>query len=235
MVVLRVSTYHRLLVDSSLSPQLPSGGSRVLPDAMTHYVNRQAPGALRLQKEVTGIKEVGPGQIQVQVLDEATPRVYKHVICTLPLPVLRTLDIDEAGLSVQQTNALRQLQYGPACKIGIKFKTPWWTDQLGIVGGQSYSDRCIRTTVYPSYGLDTDKTSVLIASYTWTHDALRLAALINPRPEAAERASARLKELVLREVARVHGVQYDMLVEQYVDHFAWDWTVDPLTQGARST
>lgn len=201
---------------------------------MAEYIHQQAPDALKLNKEVTSIRELSPGQIQVQVLNETSPRVYKHVICSLPLPVLRTLDIDQAGLSVKQTNALRQLQYGPACKIGIKFKTAWWTDLLKIVGGQSFSDRCIRTTVYPSYGRDEDKTTVLIASYTWTHDALRFSALINPPPEMSERAAARLKELVLRDLARVHHVEYDMLVDEYVDHFAWDWTNNPLTQGARA-
>lgn len=222
------------MLNALADPHTASGGSRVLPDAMTKYINQQAPGALQLNKEVTGIKEVGPGQLQVQVLGEDQPRTYKHVICTLPLPVLRTLDIDNAGLNVKQTNALRQLQYGPACKIGVKFKSAWWTDKLDIVGGQSYGDRCIRTTVYPSYGLDEDKTTVLIASYTWTHDALRWSALINPPPEQAERASARLKELVLRDLARVHNVEYGTLVNEYKEHFAWDWTNDPLTQGTRA-
>ncbi|KAG8981688.1 hypothetical protein FRB90_007069, partial [Tulasnella sp. 427] len=30
----------------------------------------------------------------------------------------------------------------------------------------------------------------------------------------------------------IHNVSYDFLNEQYEDHFGWDWTHDPLTQGA---
>lgn len=215
---------------------LISGGSQVLTDAMTKYLHKHAPKALQLKKEATAIVKLGMFsdlRMLVDVRgDPPLPRRYNHVICTLPLPVLRTLDIDLAGLDVNQTNALRQLQYGPACKIGVKFKTAWWTDQLDIVGGQSYGDRCIRTTVYPSYGLDKDKTTVLIASYTWSHDALRFAGLINPTPEMAEEAAVRLKELVLRDLAHVHKVDRQMLEDQYVDHFAWDWYSSPLAQGS---
>lgn len=37
-----------------------------------------------------------------------------------------------------------------------------------------------------------------------------------------------VKDLVLRDLARIHNVSYDFLFEQYEDHFGWDWTHDPL-------
>lgn len=153
---------------------------------------------------------------------------YDHVISTIPLTTLRTLDIDNARLNFKQKNALRLLQYGPSIKVGIKFKKNWWKD-LNIKGGQSYADRNIRTVVYPSYGLPdaVDPTAVLIASYCWTHDAIRMGALINAGPEA----EMRLKNLVLRDLAAIHNLEYDFLDGLYVEHFAFDWTHDPLTQG----
>jgi len=42
----------------------------------------------------------------------------------------------------------------------------------------------------------------------------------------------RLKELVLRDLAEIHDVKYETLLEEYVNHFAYDWTHNPLTQGA---
>ena len=91
---------------------------------------------------------------------------------------MRTLDLTQVGRSIMQSNALRQLQYGPSIKIGIQFTEPWWTTgdvkdgkPIGIVGGQSFTDPPIRTVVYPSYGVNTPGSapfSVLIASHCWT-------------------------------------------------------------------
>ena len=85
---------------------------------------------------------------------------YSHVISTIPLPVVCTVNLTQAGLSIMQSNALRQLQYGPSIKIGIQFTEPWWTSgadedgkPIGVVGGQSFTDPPFRTVVYPSYGL----------------------------------------------------------------------------------
>lgn len=134
-----------------------SGGSRVLSDFMTRYINKQRPNALQLGKRVTEIYYASPDEVpslftpvRAKVEGESQAREYGHVISTLPVPVLRSLHIDDAGLDVNQAYALRQLQYGPSEKIGIKFRTQWWRtakgkqgdgDPLDIIGGQSYSDR----------------------------------------------------------------------------------------------
>lgn len=162
----RVSTFLCLNGDEMRAEQLDSpflslyflrcsGGSRVLPDFMTKYINKQRPNALQLGKRVTEIYYAAPDEVtsvltpvRVRVEGEDRPREYGHVISTLPLPVLRSLSIDDAGLDIKQTNALRQLQYGPSEKIGVKFRTQWWRtgkdvngQPLNIIGGQSFSDR----------------------------------------------------------------------------------------------
>lgn len=124
---------------------------------MKTYIDKRRPNAIQLNKRVTGIKAAADNDhitresgIYVRVDGEDETRRYHHVISTLPLPVLRSLDIDQARLDIRQYNALRQLQYGPSEKIGVKFRTQWWQDgsvrtingeALNIVGGQSYSDR----------------------------------------------------------------------------------------------
>ncbi|KAG8979970.1 hypothetical protein FRC05_007413 [Tulasnella sp. 425] len=223
------------------------GGSHVLPDAMKTYIDKKNSEAIQLNKRVVGIKAAANNDrinresgIYVRVAGEEKSRQYHHVISTLPLPVLRSLDIEQAQLDIHQYNALRQLQYGPSEKIGVIFKSQWWRtaktingEKLNIVGGQSYSDRCVRTVVYPSYGTslnpDTEPESrVLIASYSWTHDALRLGALIS----AGDKCKEQVKDLVLRDLAAIHNMRYEFLQEQYVDHFGWDWQHDEYTQGA---
>lgn len=222
------------------------GGSRVLPDAMRNYIEKYNPDSLWLNTRVTGLRTVGSDEVDgITVLVGDKPRTFEHVISTIPLPVFRTLDIDDPRLfNVQQTNALRQLSYGPSIKVGIKFKSQWWAEKgLDIVGGQSYTDRNIRTTVYPSYGIEgPHKTTVLIASYTWTSDAAVLGALVSPKTSDAaafgglvspnEECRERLRELVLRDLARVHNVDVAMLQDQFVDIFPWAWQNDYNTQGA---
>ena len=120
---------------------------------------------------------------------------------------------------------IRLLSY----KIGIRFHEPWW-EQLGIVGGQSYTDLPIRTTVYPSYPSGTgSKSRVLIASYCSSQDAERLGVLINGDGTAQPE---RIK-LVMNDLAAVHKCDVEKLWELYTpgDYFAWDWLHDPLTMG----
>ncbi|KAG8910088.1 hypothetical protein FRC00_008904 [Tulasnella sp. 408] len=202
---------------------------------MTRFLENSAPGTLQTSKVVKAIRAVQSKRIEILVEGEAETRRYGHVISTVPPPVLRTLDIDEAGFSNSQRSALRQVSYVPAVKIGVKFKSQWWKnwvgkdgEQLNITGGESYTDRMIRLVVYPSYGLEgPDLTTVLIASYVWASDATYLGSLINSGVEA----DMRLKTIVLQDLARLHNIPLSMLEGEYVDHFAFNWQHDPFAQG----
>ncbi|KAI6126499.1 hypothetical protein F5141DRAFT_1247376 [Pisolithus sp. B1] len=213
------------------------GGSEVLPRKMAEVVNLER---IHFDKRVTAIRPASdnPGLQKtikivipgagVEVSTNRESRVYSHVISTLPLPVLRSIDTEEAGLNILQKNALRQLQYGPSVKIAILFKEAWWTTKLDIVGGQSFTDLPIRTIVYPSYGVGPNASRVLIASYCWTTDAERLGSLATPEKVEV------LKELVLRNLAEVHGppITYEFLRSRFIDIHIKDWTHDALTMGA---
>ncbi|KAG8950324.1 hypothetical protein FRC04_007766 [Tulasnella sp. 424] len=242
--------------------QCLDGGSQVLTDAMTNFIEQHSRGSLKRNTRVTGlrtIRNVRDHVVGINVQTGESTRAFRHVISTIPLPVFRTLDLNDKRLfNIQQTNALRELSYSEAVKIGIKFKSQWWAAEgLDIVGGQSYSDTNIRTTVYPSYGLqDPDKTTVLIASYAWTSDAGALAALVSPTDAARRRlreiidsggeppewlkdlakseeeVRERLKDLVLRDLSLVHNVDMNMLKAEFDEMFPWAWQNDPLTQGA---
>jgi len=166
-----------------------------------------------------------------------SPQSYSAVISTVPLPRLSVMDLSGVDINANyaQWSAIRELQYGPSIKVGIKFTTPWWETELPkkIHGGQSFTDRPLRTIVYPSYPANAapeNMSKVLIASYCWTQDAERLGALMNgdgtARPE--------LIDLIFRDLAEVHGVTVEWLLQFYTpgDYFAWDWLHDPLTMGA---
>jgi monoamine oxidase len=209
------------------------GGAQVLSNYMEEYIRQRKKNAIAFDKHVTAIAQterLGKPVMKVKVAGETEPRTYGSVISTLPLPVLRTLDLKDCDLMPMQTNALRELDYGPSIKVGIKFKSQWWTEKFNIVGGQSFTDRPIRTIVYPSYGTSKPPlTTVLIASYCWTYDAERTGALIATGEKYYD---AQLKALVLRDLADVHRIDVCRLEEEFVEIFSWDWNHDPRTMGA---
>ena len=156
---------------------------------------------------------------------------YSHVISTLPLSVLRIIDLSGAGLNVMQKNALRALKYNPATKIAILFKSNWWTTKLGIVGGQTITDLPICAIVYPSYGVDSSAPSkVLIAGYARGEDAHRIGSLSTMKNREV------LLDLVLRNLAEAHrglhpDVTYAYLKDQFVDMHVKDWKSEEHAMG----
>jgi monoamine oxidase len=204
-----------------------SGGSNEIAQKMYDSIRTRA--KVRFEKRVTKI-EKGLNSSMAVTTSDRTTRTYSQVISSIPLPCLNMVDLDGLSLNWDIKSALRALAYGPATKIGIMFTQNWW-EPLGIVGGQSYTDSLLRTVVYPSYPESGPKSRVLIVSYCWTQDALRMGSLFATDP-ASEKI---LLNLVLDELQKVHGFS----VRQYYDEktcriFPWNWYSDNLTLGMSS-
>lgn len=205
-----------------------SGGSQKIVDGMLASLNLTAE-ELSLNSKVVRIQS-GDGLVEVTSIDDlgnTKTDAFGHVITTTTLPCLQTIDTTGADLDYEQTSALRELAYGSAVKIGVKFRTAWWLDQDAMPygplnGGQSVTDRLVRTVVYPSYGAE-QRSTVLIVSYTWTSDAIRWGPLLDD--------PARLKDIVLRDLADIHDVPRAFLEDQWVDHYPFSWTNSPYTMG----
>src|SRR5436189_4407840 len=91
---------------------------------------------IHLQKRVNKI-EVKSGSVQVEVEGSSQPREYRHVILTVPLSYLQTVNLKDAGLSYNQKVAIRNCHYEPSVKVGMKFRSRWWEElPLPIKGGQ---------------------------------------------------------------------------------------------------
>ena len=214
-----------------------SGGAHEIAECMAKYILSRSPNAITFSSRVTSIalNTNGSNPRMDVVTNNTDHHQFSHVISTIPLPVLRTIDLSQADLSVMQSNALRELNYGPSVKIGLQFKTAWWTtgtdlagQPLNIVGGQSYTDTPLRTIVYPSFGnVQAGTTTTLIACYCWTEDATRMGALI-------EKDETTLLNLVLRELAGIHNLSIEFLRGQLIGSKGWSWSHDPYTMGEHS-
>ena len=157
---------------------------------------------------------------------------YSNVISTMSFGCLRMVDLDNLYLSNGQREAIRLLTYTPSIKIGLQFKSAWW-EKLGIVGGQSSTDRPIRDIVYPSYGPDAShrnnqKSNCMIASYNGMQDSQRLGGLMKGRNTPEEKI---LLHLVMRDLAAVHNKTTEELWEEYEDYHLWDFYRDEFQLG----
>jgi len=208
------------------------GGSYEIADSMAKYILSRKPNAITFNSRVTSIAYNGKSGVNVTT-NHTEHHHFSHVISTIPLPVMRIIDLSKAELSPMQANAIRELNYGPSVKIGLQFKTAWWTTgtdrdgkPLNIVGGQSYTDRPLRTIVYPSFGnVQAGETTTLIASYCWTDDATRMGALVDHDDKT-------LLNLVLNDLAEIHNVDVGFLRGELIGHKGWSWDHDPYTMGA---
>ncbi|KAK7678543.1 hypothetical protein QCA50_018415 [Cerrena zonata] len=211
-------------------------------DGGSDHIVREMEGQLHtkpiLNRPVVKIERVDDSHMQVTYLDDngnEHHRNYPHVISTVPLGCLQTIDTDNAGLLYGQREAIRSLQYDASTKIGIKFEKRWWQDPtvMGegrtIQGGQSSADIPIRVCVYPSYGLDCPSApGVLLASYTWAQDARRFGSLAQGQNTAADKD---LLKITLNNLEKLHRIPQSKF-GKVVDHKTHAWYNDRYSRGA---
>ncbi|KAF5325024.1 hypothetical protein D9619_010095 [Psilocybe cf. subviscida] len=205
-------------------------------DGGSDHIAREMAKKLKVQpilhKRVTKMVDTGDA-IAVTVAGEHEPRIYDQVISTVPLSCLSGINVEDCELFYSQKQAIRSLQLMASTKIGIKFATRWWQDpavmgDTTIRGGQSSTDIPIRSCVYPSYGLDCkDAPGVLIASYSWSQDALRLGALASGSKEDQEE----LLRLTLDNLSKLHNIPQERF-GPVLDFFAHNFYTDPYARGA---
>lgn len=199
---------------------------------MTRYILRRKHDAICLDSKVTSIGLSNDGCLVDVVTNDTDLHHFSHVISTIPLTVLRTIDTSNAKLTPLQYAAIRTLAYDSCVKVGMQFRTAWWTtgvdkngNPLKIVGGQTYTDKPVKTIIYPSYGdIRAGKTTTLIAGYCLSDDSRGFAAIV-------EKDHAELTNVVLHDLAEIHNVTVEFLRNELIDTFAWSWSSDPYSMG----
>jgi monoamine oxidase len=156
-------------VDMQASMQQPVGGMDRIPAAFASRLG----GVIRLNAEVTRIARRGEG-VAISYTDRATGRAQEaagdYCICTIPLPVLRTITSD---FSPAVREAIRTVPYGDAVKVAFESER-WWQHEDQIYGGLGFPDRETSVVWYPSGGFSQRK-GIILGCYNWDDEASRFA------------------------------------------------------------
>ncbi|MGW2587059.1 flavin monoamine oxidase family protein [Streptomyces virginiae] len=100
-----------------------------------------------------------------------------YVIVAIPFSALRFCSI-EPLMSYPKRRAVTELHYFAATKVLLEFKTRFWeTGPIGFTGGSNVSDSPSRFTYFPSHSPDGSPGGVVLASFTWSDDAMRWDSL----------------------------------------------------------
>jgi monoamine oxidase len=135
-----------------------------------------------------------------------------YCVCTIPLPVLSTIQKD---LSQPVQSAVSAVSYDAAGKIGLQFKRRFWEQDDEIYGGRSWTDQEIGQLIYPSHGFAGSK-GVLVGYYLDFGRTMR------------ERPPAERQRLAVEQGARIHP-QY---TTEFETAFSVSWHRVPWSRGS---
>ena len=86
--------------------------------------------------------------MRISINGTESPQEYAAIVSTVPIPRLSLMNLTGININddYNRWSAIRELQYGPSVKVGMRFTTPWWETKLPmkIHGGQSFTDLPIR-------------------------------------------------------------------------------------------
>ncbi|CAI6341398.1 unnamed protein product [Periconia digitata] len=223
------------------------GGMIKLVEAMEGKIKTKA----KLNSTVQGYKMVKNGDkelVEVEWVNKAGKvhtDTYSALFNSTTLGALSRINLNGLG-SKEQREAIRSLAYDSSTKVGIKFKTAWWLEEGRVAsrGGVSGTDLPIRVVAYPPWagiGEDTfknklddpKKPTVLIASYTWHQDAVRIGSMT--ADSNADHSD--VLKLVLRNLVELYheknpDITYEWLYSQVVDWHTFSWQNDSHSSGA---
>jgi monoamine oxidase len=141
----------------------PVGGMARLPQAFAAAL----PGVITFDAQVTQIRKTVSGARVVWRnprggADRAAEAA--HVICTIPLSVLRGIDSD---FTAEVKRAVSSIDYLAGVKVAFQAERRFWELDEHIYGGITWTGRDISQIWYPSTGLH-QKKGILTGAYIWT-------------------------------------------------------------------
>ena len=199
-------------INQQLTMFQPVGGIDALPHAFAARLGeriRYGADVREIRKTERGVRVAyADGRGQLHAVEAA------YCICTIPLPVLRTIPND---FSPAFAAAIGRVDYQASAKIGLEFKRRFWEEDDRIMSGITRTDAAISQIWYPSYGYF-GKRGVLTGAYV-TGDRARTFGDLTP---------AARETLAVREGAKVHP-QYPA---EFASSVSVAWQKIPYNRGA---
>ncbi|WP_316527999.1 FAD-dependent oxidoreductase [Kitasatospora brasiliensis] len=159
-------------------------------DTLTEALARPLRNDLRLGRRMTRLVQSDSG-VRIETVGESggeescdgapnTPvETFEgdYALVTIPFSALRFCSI-EPLMSYPKRRAVTELHYDSATKVLLEFKSRFWEKGPdGFTGGGCVSDSPSRFTYFPSHAPDGSPGGVVLASYTWSDDAMRWDSL----------------------------------------------------------
>ena len=171
------------LIDFAPTMLQPKGGM----DRIARAFEARVRPMLRFGTQVTAIRRAGAG-VRILYRDGAA----KHrraldadiCLCTIPLSVLREIEIDA---SAELRQAIAAPDYSAAVKIGFEAKRRFWEEDEQIYGGISWTTDDATQIWYPSTDFH-GRSGVVLGAYVWGREAQQRMGALRP----AERIAAAL-------------------------------------------
>jgi monoamine oxidase len=161
------------------------GGTASLTDALAARLK----GDIRFNHRMTKLTQTAGG-VRIETTAESgteescdgAPQAPRHTfeadyaIVTAPFSAVRFCAFEPA-LSYPKRRAITELHYDSATKVLLEFKNRFWEEgSQGFTGGGCVSDSPNRFTYFPSV-VEGSRGGVVLASYTWSDDAMRWDSL----------------------------------------------------------
>ena len=157
--------------------------------------------------------------------------IYDYVICTIPYPCLRMVEI-KPFFSNQKMQSILELNYIDALKSLYFFRRRFWekdTEYGNILGGISFTDLPIQSIIYPSdhntclvQGTCSPKEPGVLTIYNLEQNSVRLGGLNR----------AMQYEVIRQSLEEVHGLPRGYLNNMIEQHVAVHWNTEPNSLGA---
>lgn len=139
-----------------------------------------------------------------------------YAIITIPFSALQFIDFEPyESLTFNKRQAIRELLSIPSVKIGIEFKHPFW-ERFKV--GNAVSDLPIRFSYIPSHNIGKMGPAVMLASYSWGHDAALWNSLSNQE----------VVHYALKDLAKIYG---SVVYQEFLQGVTFNWSRNPFSAG----
>ncbi len=191
------------------------GGNDGLPSAFLNELRNQ----IYMNEKIIKIRQNDRG-VTFQTINQETGVQHTfsgdYAVITIPFTTFQFIDVEPYdSIDFKKWQAIRELQMLESVKIGIEFKHPFW-EKYNV--GHAISDRPTRFSYIPSHKSTKGGPAVMLASYSWGHDASLWNSL----------SDQQILFYALKDLAKVYG---DVVYEEFLHGVTFNWSRNPFSAG----